>query len=455
MAIYHLNAKTIGRSQGRSATGAAAYRAGVRIEDARTGLVFDYRRKRGVDGSEILTPDGSTPDRSALWNIVEQIEKRTDAQLAREIEIALPRELTPEQMRDCVRGFVREQFTSAGMIADIAFHNLTRSNPHAHILLTLREQQGEGFGLKRREWNDRQLCVQWRESWAHHANAALGKAGHAARVDHRTLIEQAADAARAGHHIAAIALDRVPTIHERGSPAAQTHNEKVRQANAARLAAWQSIEKATNDEGRVMVPATKPPRSTAENLAAEDLAFAKSMRERTDRTASHWQSYDEQAQEIAAWLHAKVGGDARRLGARDRAAIALQAARIRRDDWMEANPRPRWMFWKRRRWKKQKDAEQSRVEAAKRAATKASERASPKEITTWRTAYADRQAERAAAIAARRALALTPSEQARAAMVRERDEIAARATVARAASPRVVIEQAHIAKPSRPRPGRR
>ncbi len=237
MAIFHLNAKTIGRSQGRSATGAAAYRAGVRIEDARTGIVFDYRRKRGVDGSEILTPDGSVLDRSTLWNSVEHRENRNDAQVAREIEIALPRELTPEQMRDCVRGFVREQFTSAGMIADIAFHHLTRSNPHSHILLTLREQSGDGFGPKRRDWNDRALCVQWRESWAHHANAALGKAGHAARVDHRTLIEQAADAENAGHHADAIALDRVPTIHERGNRAAQTHNEQVRQDNAKRFAA--------------------------------------------------------------------------------------------------------------------------------------------------------------------------------------------------------------------------
>ena len=83
MAIYHLNAKTLGRSQGRSATGAAAYRAAACIADARTGLIFDYTRKRGVDGAEILTPDGSTLERAALWNAVEQAEKRTDAQVAR------------------------------------------------------------------------------------------------------------------------------------------------------------------------------------------------------------------------------------------------------------------------------------------------------------------------------------------------------------------------------------
>ena len=83
MAIYHLNAKAIGRSQGRSATGAAAYRAAVRIEDTRTGLVFDYSRKRGVDSAEILAPDGAVLDRATLWNLAEHTDKRSDAQVCR------------------------------------------------------------------------------------------------------------------------------------------------------------------------------------------------------------------------------------------------------------------------------------------------------------------------------------------------------------------------------------
>ena len=213
MAIFHFNAKIIGRSQGRSATGAAAYRAGVRIEDTRTGLVFDYTRKRGVDGAELIAPDGAPLERSAFFCSLELAEKRSDAQLLREVEVALPRELTADQMRDLVRGFVRDQFTANGMVADIAFHHLAGANPHAHILLTLREWLGNGFGLKRREWNDRALCEQWRERWAHHANTALGDAGHAARIDHRTLFEQADDKQRAGLHADAIALDRAPTVH--------------------------------------------------------------------------------------------------------------------------------------------------------------------------------------------------------------------------------------------------
>lgn len=456
MAIYHLNAKTLGRSQGRSATGAAAYRAAVRIEDARTGIVFDFRRKRGVDGSEILAPDGSAPDRATLWNAVEQAEKRSDAQVAREIEIALPRELAPEQMRETVRGFVREQFVALGMVADVAFHHLIGSNPHAHILLTMREWQGGGFGLKRREWNDRALCQQWRERWADHANAALAQAGQAARIDHRTLIEQAAAALAEDRHDDAIGLDRVPTIHERGSPRAAAHNAAVRRANAEHRAAWDAIEQAARDAGRLMPPATDAaPRSKAARLAAEDLAFVEAMRARKDETARHWRRHDERAREATEWLAAKAGGDARRLAARDRAAMELAEARRRRDMWREDHPRPFW-FWKRPAWRRQRAAAQAPVEAAKHAAAQADKRASPQAITAWRQAFADHQAERAAALAARRALAPTPSEQADDEQRRRHEREQAEAMRARRAQPRQVFDpEIQTPAANRPRPGRR
>jgi hypothetical protein len=456
MAIYHLNAKTLGRSQGRSATGAAAYRAAVRIEDARTGIVFDFRRKRGVDGAEILAPDGSTPDRATLWNTVEQTEKRSDAQVAREIEVALPRELTPEQMRETVRGFVREQFVALGMVADVAFHHLTGSNPHAHILLTMRDWQGGGFGLKRREWNDRSLCQQWRQRWADHANAALAQAGQAARIDHRTLIEQAAAALAEERHDDAIALDRVPTIHERGSPKAAAHNAAVRHANAERRAAWDAIEQAARDAGRLMPPATDDaPRSKAARLAAEDLAFVESMRARKDETARRWRRHDERAREVAEWLAAKVGGDARRLAARDRAAMELAEARQRRDIWKDDHPRPFW-FWKRPAWRRQRAAAQAPVEAAKRAAAKAEKRASPEAITAWRQAFADRQTERAAALAARRALAPTPSEQAEDERRRRHEREHAEAMRAQRQRPRAILDpHPHDPAATGPRPRRR
>lgn len=458
MAIYHLNAKTLGRSQGRSATGAAAYRAAACIADARTGLIFDYTRKRGVDGAEILTPDGSTLERAALWNAVEQAEKRTDAQVAREVEVALPHELLPEQMRELVRGFVREQFTSAGMVADVAFHHLTGDNPHAHIMLTMREWRAEGFGLKRREWNDRALCEQWRERWASHANDALARAGHVARIDHRTLAEQAATALDEGRHADAIALDRAPTLHERGSPTVAAHNAGVKADAAQRRAAWEAIELAAMEQGRFMPEATDTaPRSRAEKAAALDQAFIASMRGRKDDRGRRWRSHDERAQEEATWLASNGGGDTRRLRALDRAQEALAAMRERRDRWREEHPRPPlWRFWERPRWRREKIEAQAPVEQAKRAAAKAEQRASPQAITAWRQAYADHQTEYAAAVAARRACALLPSEEARAEAARQEAKRKAQAAMSAQRPGQGVQPLPTLPRtPTRPRPGRR
>lgn len=202
VAIYHCSAKVIGRSSGRSATGAAAYRAGEKIVDHRTGLIHDYTRKGGVDHAQIIAPAGApewATDRSALWNEVEAAEKRKDAQLCREVEVAIPRELTVDQQRQLVLDFAREQFVARGMVADVAFHHQDGENPHAHILLTTRTIGPDGFGQKAREWNDRALLEQWRSQWAEHANRALERAGHAERIDHRSLADQG--------------IDRQPTQH--------------------------------------------------------------------------------------------------------------------------------------------------------------------------------------------------------------------------------------------------
>lgn len=171
MALYHLTAQIIARSAGRSATGAAAYRAGAKIADDRTGLVFDFSRRRTVDRSAniILGPDGSPTwvfDRSALWNRAEAAEKRKDAQVARELELALPVELSAAEQMTLVCDFAREQFVSKGMIADITRH-ANAGNPHAHILLTMRlVVEGQFSAKKERSWNDVSLLQEWREAWA-------------------------------------------------------------------------------------------------------------------------------------------------------------------------------------------------------------------------------------------------------------------------------------------------
>jgi len=206
MAIYHFDASVISRSKGRSATAAAAYRTAEVINDHRTGEVHDYSRKGGVMHTEIIAPDNAPAwvhDRSSLWNAVEDAERRKDAQVAREVRVALPSELTTEQNADLVRAFVQEQFVARGMIADVALHAPGREgdqrNHHAHIMLTTREIGPEGFGAKNRDWNAKELLVDWRGSWAEHVNDTLERCDIHERVDHRTLVAQRADALSLAH----------------------------------------------------------------------------------------------------------------------------------------------------------------------------------------------------------------------------------------------------------------
>lgn len=245
MAIYHLRATMISRSQGRSATAAIAYRVAERIEDRRTGLTFDYAARGGVDHTEILAPDHAPDwvrDRSELWNRVEESETRKNSQVAREVRVALPDELTHAQRLELVREFVRSQFVDRGMVADIALHAPGREgderNHHAHILLTTREVDADGFTTKNRDWNKVEVLEGWREAWARDSNAALERAGIEDRVDHRTLVAQRDEA-----------LELASAARERGDEGAELH-ETVRAMSLDRpplpqlsLGAWQLKER--------------------------------------------------------------------------------------------------------------------------------------------------------------------------------------------------------------------
>ena len=196
MAIYHLHAKMVSRAEGRSAVGAAAYRSGSCLTDERTGYSFDYTDKPGVEHTEIIAPEGAAAwvyDRTTLWNTVERSERRKDAQVARELEIALPVELSKDQQVELMRDFVRRSFVSKGMVADFAIHRDNPENPHAHLLLTTRSLTETGFGLKRRDWNAKAQLVAWRGEWAQSANEHLARAGLDIRIDHRTLEAQGID----------------------------------------------------------------------------------------------------------------------------------------------------------------------------------------------------------------------------------------------------------------------
>ncbi|MEW6575028.1 Ti-type conjugative transfer relaxase TraA [Sphingorhabdus sp.] len=197
MAIFHLSVKVISRSSGRSAVAAAAYRGGERLHDERLDRDHDFTNKDGVIHSEVLLPEGAPEefaDREKLWNAVEAAEKRKDAQLSREVEFAIPRELTKEQGIELAREFAEAEFVGKGMIADLNVHwdigADGQPKPHAHVMLTMREVGKDGFGAKVRDWNKAELVEQWRERWADHVNQRLAELDIDARIDHRSLEAQ-------------------------------------------------------------------------------------------------------------------------------------------------------------------------------------------------------------------------------------------------------------------------
>ncbi|MBZ9717843.1 Ti-type conjugative transfer relaxase TraA [Mesorhizobium sp. AD1-1] len=197
MAIYHLHVKVIGRKAGSSAVASAAYRSASRLRDERIDRVQDFSAKRGVVHSEVMLPQDAPEawrDRERLWNDVEAFEVRKDAQLAREVEFALPRELSQAQGIELARDFVQAEFVSKGMVADLNVHwdraEDGSPKPHAHVMLTMRSVDENGFGAKVRDWNATQLVERWRERWAELANERLAELDIDTRIDHRSLEAQ-------------------------------------------------------------------------------------------------------------------------------------------------------------------------------------------------------------------------------------------------------------------------
>ena len=230
MAIYHLSIKIISRGKGKSAVAAASYRSGEKIKNEYDGIVHDFTRKGGIAHTEILLPQNAPQefsDRGTLWNSVEKIEKSKNSQLAREIEVALPKELDREKQINLVREYVKENFVKVGMCADIALHDKNDGNPHAHILLTMRplnedktwgakskkeyilDENGEKVKLKNGnyktrkintvDWNEQDKAEEWRKTWADITNKYLEENSIQEKVDHRSYQRQG--------------IEEIPTIH--------------------------------------------------------------------------------------------------------------------------------------------------------------------------------------------------------------------------------------------------
>lgn len=185
----------------RSTVAAAAYRAGDKVNDERYEKSYDYTHKHNVLHAEIITPEGAPEwmnDREKLWNAVETGEKRKDARLAKEILLVLPRNLDVEQHKEVVRIFIGENLTKHGLVADYAIHSPDASdggkNPHAHIMLTLRPVEGEGFGKKltgfKNVLDNPDTIPQWRQSYEKILNDASQKATPEISFDLRSLKEK-------------------------------------------------------------------------------------------------------------------------------------------------------------------------------------------------------------------------------------------------------------------------
>jgi MobA/MobL family len=268
VAICFVRAKVVSRGGGGNAAAAAAYRSGEKIKDEATGKTHDYTKKQGVDHSEILSPIPATADnewltdRSKLWNRVEASEKRYDAQLAREMIIAIPRELDREDQINLVREYVQTTFVDRGMIADINLHHLDGTNPHAHVMLTMRElkidEQGiVSFGNKDRSWNDKKLLETQIKEWEVVANQYLERAGIDNRIDSRSYAEQGISRIpqiHLGKNVTAMRRQGIPT--ERGDLYDQIDqaNEDIR----AQLETIYQAEGAIRDLGNAEV--NSPPR---------------------------------------------------------------------------------------------------------------------------------------------------------------------------------------------------
>ncbi len=241
MAIYHCSIKIISRSSGRSAIAASAYRAGEKLLDKEKDIEHDYTKKQGVVFSQILLPQNAPKeykDRQILWEEVQKIEKASNAQLAREFEIALPKELNLPQSKVLIQNFCKD-LVKEGMCIDLAIHDKGDGNRHAHIMATTRaikengqwatkekkdyalDENGERIPLidpktgqqkvdnknrkqwkritiEANDWNKREKVEQWRENWTKHCNRYLKT--HNVQIDHRSYKRQG--------------LDKIPTIHE-------------------------------------------------------------------------------------------------------------------------------------------------------------------------------------------------------------------------------------------------
>ena len=318
IAIYHCNISIVSRGKGKSAVAAAAYRSGEKLTNEWDGMTHDYTRKGGVVHTEILLPPNAPPsfsDRSTLWNSVELYEKAGNAQLAREIDAALPIELSREEQIRLVREYCSSQFVSRGMCVDFAIHDTDSGNPHCHIMLTMRplDERGAWAAKSKKEydidengerirlpsgrykthkvdltgWNDKGNALLWRKAWADISNAYLERAGSPERIDHRSNAERGIDELPTVHMgVAACQMEKKGIATEKGelNRNIQKANRLIREIRAqiGKLKEWiGELFKA-----RETAPKQPPQSPDLANLLIKYLSV---QREKSRKYSQYWQ----------------------------------------------------------------------------------------------------------------------------------------------------------------------
>ncbi len=318
IAIYHWNIGIVSRGKGKSAVAAAAYRSGEKLTNEWDGMTHDYTRKGGVVHTEIMLPPHAPPsfsDRSTLWNSVELYEKAGNAQLAREIDAALPIELSREEQIRLVREYCSSQFVSRGMCVDFAIHDTDSGNPHCHIMLTMRplDERGAWAAKSKKEydldengerirlpsgrykthkvdltgWNDKDNTLLWRKAWADFTNDFLERNGSPERIDHRSNAERGIDEIPTVHMgVAACQMEKKGIATEKGelNRNIQKANRLIREIRAqiGKLKEWI----ADLFKARETAP-EQPPQSP--NLANLLMKYLSVQREKSRKYSQRWQ----------------------------------------------------------------------------------------------------------------------------------------------------------------------
>ena len=317
IAIYHWNIGIVSRGKGKSAV-AAAYRSGEKLTNEWDRMTHDYTRKGGVVHTEIMLPPHAPPsfsDRSTLWNSVELYEKAGNAQLAREIDAALPIELSREEQIRLVREYCSSQFVSRGMCVDYAIHDTDSGNPHCHIMLTMRPLDGRGaWAAKSKKeydldengerirlpsgrykthkvdltgWNDKDNTLLWRKAWADYTNDFLERNGSPERIDHRSNAERGIDEIPTVHMgVAACQMEKKGIVTEKGelNRNIQKANRLIREIRAqiGKLKEWL----ADLFKARETAPEQPPQSPNLTNLLMKYLSV---QREKSRKYSQRWQ----------------------------------------------------------------------------------------------------------------------------------------------------------------------